>query len=34
VTYNTLIFPLGHPLFAFLTNYILDTRGIRVGVPF
>lgn len=31
MTYNTLVFPLGHPLFAFLCNWVLDTRGIRVG---
>lgn len=29
---NTLIFPISHPILAFLANWILDKFGLRVGV--
>lgn len=29
---NTLLFPISHPLLAFLANWVLDRFGLRVGV--
>lgn len=29
---NTLMFPISHPVFAFLANWILDKYGLKLGV--
>lgn len=29
---NTLVFPISHPLLAFLANWVLDRYGLRIGV--
>ena len=32
VAINTLLFPISHPIMAFLANWILDKYGLKLGV--
>lgn len=32
VSLNTLLFPITHPVLAFVANWILDKYGLRIGV--
>lgn len=34
IALNTLIFPISHPILAFLANWVIDKYGLRVGVRY